>query len=63
MENRNAVKAKKLLVHYFRITMEAAGIKYDTDNTSEIEQIIDAILEAADDQAADRMDTHLTRNH
>jgi len=43
--------------------MEAAGIKYDTDNTSEIEQIIDAILEAADDQVADRMDTHLTRNH
>ena len=63
MENRKTTRAKKLLVHYFRLVMEAATVKFDSDNISEIEEIVDAIIEAADNEAADRMDTHLTRSH
>lgn len=36
-------RAADLLVHYFRAAFEGAGLNWDYDNRSEVEQIVDAI--------------------
>jgi hypothetical protein len=40
-------RAKDLLVHYFKVVFERAGIPWDGDNIIEIEQIVDEIIQAA----------------
>ena len=45
--------AKQLLIHYFRTTMRAAGLQFDSDNEAEIGEIIDLIFsEIADECSA-----------
>ncbi|MCL6559918.1 MAG: hypothetical protein K6U74_14220 [Firmicutes bacterium] len=36
--------AKELLVHYFRTVWLKAGLKWDSDNTAEVESIVDSIV-------------------
>lgn len=45
MDRRPA--AKKLLVHYFRTLFKQAGLEFDADNKTEVELIIDLVIEAA----------------
>ena len=44
----NTDKAKELLQHYFRVVAEEAGVNWDSDNNSEVADIIDYILAAVD---------------
>lgn len=46
----NKKRAKDLLVHYFRVVFEAADIEWSCDNQTEIEEIIDAIIEATKEE-------------
>ena len=39
-----AIRARHLLVGYFQMLMEKNGLRFDSDNRSEIEDIIDNIL-------------------
>lgn len=41
----NKDKAKQLLVHYFRLLFEKNGMRMDSDNIAEIEEIIELIWE------------------
>ena len=38
-------KAKEILVYYIRKAWEAAGLKWDNDNTAKVETVIDLILQ------------------
>lgn len=42
-------RAADTLVHYLRTAFEAADLKWDSDNVSEVEDIVDSIVEAARD--------------
>jgi hypothetical protein len=47
-EPSEIVYAKRVLVHYIRTAWEAAGLKWDNwDNTSEVEDVVQAIFDAA----------------
>jgi hypothetical protein len=39
--------AKHLLVYYFEIVFDKAGLPWDSDNVVEVEGIVDSIVEAA----------------
>ena len=41
-------EAKKMMVHYFRTLFNQAGLEFDSDNKTEVELIIDLIIEAAE---------------
>lgn len=45
--NSNTLKAKSLLVHYFRLLARKNDIGWDSDNDTEVEQIVDLIIAAA----------------
>ncbi len=40
-------QAKHLLVHYFRLLFERAGLPFESDNQVELEEIVDSIIQAA----------------
>jgi len=42
--------AKKLLVHYFRTVFNQSGLEFQPDNKTEIELIIDWIIEAVQEE-------------
>lgn len=44
-EGNRASDAKHVLVHYFRLCMEAGGLRWDSDNQAEIEGVIDNIVD------------------
>lgn len=44
MNNRYLKDAKKLLVHYFEVLFEKQGVRFDSDNRAEIEDIVDNIV-------------------
>lgn len=48
----NKEKAARLLAHYMRLVFVAAELKWDSDNESEMEEIVECIINAAqpDDQ-------------
>lgn len=48
MNNRE--KAKSLLQHYFRHVWESAGLGWDGDNSSEIDELADCLIDAAKDE-------------
>ena len=41
-------KAAILLSHYFQLVFKKAGMKWDSDNNMEMEQIVDEILEGVE---------------
>jgi hypothetical protein len=45
MDKKN--EAKKLLKHYFRLAVKAAGGKWDYDNDAEIDTLVDYLIDAA----------------
>ena len=47
--------AKRLLTHYLRLVMEAAGERYDSDNEAEIESIVDCMIDAAKEELREEM--------
>lgn len=42
-----AARAEQLLCHYFRLVAEAAGVQWDSDNESEVREIVRSTLAAA----------------
>ena len=40
-------RAKRLLVHYLKQATDAAGCRWDADNTAEVDAIIDNIIAAS----------------
>jgi hypothetical protein len=51
-------RAKQLLVHYFQVAFAAAGKRWDNDYTVELEECVDALLDAAANDAAERVAQH-----
>ena len=43
-------QAKRLLVHYFRMCAKESGFTWDFDNESEIESIVDLIIDAVKEE-------------
>ena len=39
--------AKRIFVHYFTMTMKAAGLRADSDTVGEIESAVEALYDAA----------------
>lgn len=50
----NAQRAKRLLIHYLSGLVRFSGARWDSDNDSEVEDIVDAIIEAAANEGAER---------
>ena len=50
MENR--AKAKQLLLHYFTLLAQRAGIPWNADNMTEVEMIVDYIVDACKEEIA-----------
>jgi hypothetical protein len=50
LENKKK-RVKKLLVNYFQQSFEKSGLQWDNDNTVEVEEIIDLILDIAGSNA------------
>ena len=50
MESPSRTRAKRLLVHYFQQVFQKANLFWDSDNISEIEEIVDGIIEATIDE-------------
>ncbi len=46
--------AKHLLVYYFRLIAEEAGIKWTIDNDAEVANIVDLIIDSAAEEGARR---------
>ncbi len=44
--------AKRLLTHYFRMVWEKAGLKWDSDNDAEVEDIIDYLADGIKKEVA-----------
>ena len=53
-------RAKRLLVHYMQVNWQNVDLTLDSDNISELESMIDYIVEAAVSEAVDRMFMELT---
>ena len=45
--DRRRRHAKRLFVHYMNFTWESAGLRVDSDNVAEWEDIVDSIIDAA----------------
>lgn len=43
-------RASDLLIHYFSVAFEAAGARWDSDNSSEVEEIVEAIADLVRDE-------------
>lgn len=50
---------KRTLVHYIRMGVEASGGRWDSDNATEVEAIVDGIVESAVAQADKRFSQQL----
>ena len=49
-------KAKSTLVHYFRTVWQEAGLKWDSDNVTEVEGIVDDIAAGIRAETEERQD-------
>lgn len=47
MTTERANRAKRLLNHYLRMAVEGSGQRWDSDNTAEVADIVDSIVEAS----------------
>jgi hypothetical protein len=48
--NNPADRAKDILNHYFKLLFDKVGLNYDADIQTELDQIVDAIIEASKDE-------------
>lgn len=53
MDNRKDA-AKRLLTHYLMMVTLKSGLAWGSDNDREVEELIDAIIDAAADEGAKR---------
>lgn len=44
--NPHTIRSKRLLVYYFQLAFEKAGLRWDSDNKVEVEDIVDELLGA-----------------
>lgn len=44
--NDKISKAKRLLRHYIQTSFEGSGLQWDNDNVSEVDEIVDLIIDA-----------------
>jgi hypothetical protein len=51
-------RAKHLLVSYMQMLMEERGMRFDSDNVVEIEEIVDSIISAAVNTIATAAETN-----
>ena len=49
--------AKQVLVYYIQQAWEAAGLDWDSDNTEEVEDIVDEIISATKNELAESNST------
>jgi hypothetical protein len=56
--NKNALKAAHLLKHYMKMLAQKSGTHWDSDNDAEIDELIEAILDAAGDYTDEAIDDH-----
>ena len=45
--DRSSLQAKRLLHHYLEIGFRNSGYRWDADNTAEVNEIIDSIIDAS----------------
>jgi hypothetical protein len=43
----NEERAKRLFRHYFSTVWQAAGLRWDSDNVAEVDDIVDCLIAAA----------------
>jgi hypothetical protein len=48
--NPNRIRAKRLLTHYFSELFNVTGLKWDSDNRAELNDLVDCLIDAACDQ-------------
>ena len=53
--NSKANQAKSTLTHYMRLIARQAGVNWGYDNDTEIEIVVDLIIEAAAEEAAKKV--------
>ena len=46
-------EAKRYMTHYFRKMAEASGMHWDSDNETEIENLVDLMVDAAKEEMTD----------
>ncbi len=47
MTDHHANRAKSLLSHYLRMAVQSSGQRWDSDNSAEVDDIVDSIIDAA----------------
>jgi hypothetical protein len=53
--SNNRERAKRLLKNYLRYGVKASGLKWDSDNDAEVEDIVDCLIDAVKDELAAEM--------
>jgi hypothetical protein len=43
-------RAKDILTHYFKLLFRQCGLKFDSDNQVELDQIVDEIIKASKEE-------------
>ena len=56
--NEKAQKAADALVYYFRLFAAHSVIPWNSDNEAEVRNIVENILDAAEDYTDDAIDSH-----
>ena len=59
MEPTKRLEAKRMMEHYMRTVWESAGLKWDYDNSAEMQIIIDYIVDAAKEEVKKEMKNEL----
>jgi hypothetical protein len=49
-------RAIDLLTHYFRTVFEAAGLSWDADHASEVEELVDALRNMVREEISDHVE-------
>jgi len=52
-DNFHTARAKSLLAHYLKFGVTALGVHWDSDNTAEVDDIVDSMIDAAGQAVAD----------
>lgn len=50
----NRGRAKRLMRHYMELIAKEAGIRWDSDNRSEIDELVDCLIDAAKEEMKEK---------
>jgi hypothetical protein len=56
-------KAKSTLVHYFKTVYSSAGLKWDGDNVTEVEGIVDDLVDGIKADVRKEIESHVDSLH